>query len=188
MKSLLNVAASLSRVRAYRTETPSPTAEPVANAASSSAPHLYIGAVILGWAACLILCARYLGFVMTAAVAGSLTGTIAIHVVRKNREAIATWLRDVFGAIEFTIGDYCAFCRDVHPCGERCPRAVTGSCSICGPVLLTEWMTCPSPRSSRLNHVIPKTSVHLTTDAEWRRFHIAIRPCCQLSTQLTGDP
>lgn len=44
----------------------------------------------------------------------------------------AWWCRRVFGEVEFTIGNYCETCQDVHADGVKCPRAMIGRCLDCG--------------------------------------------------------
>ena len=46
-------------------------------------------------------------------------------------DSIAAWCREHLGTIEFTIGDFCEICDDVHAAGELCPRAMIGKCLGC---------------------------------------------------------
>lgn len=93
---------------------------------------------------------------------------------RALRDGAAKWCRSWSGDVEFTIGTRrgflngpCPICEaDVHDEGVRCPRQLSASCSVCGPVLLTGAGNCPSGRRT---HVISRSSIHPTTDAEWRR-------------------
>ena len=58
--------------------------------------------------------------------------TAASRLSSTLRDRVASWLREVFGEVEFTLGDYCTICDDVHATGAQCPRAMLGPCLDCG--------------------------------------------------------
>lgn len=161
---------------------PSPIeAQPVADDTARSSPVRLSRSFILllgFWLASVAVGIRIGGWYAAGVVTGAFAGTFVILFARRHRDWIAAFLRDVFGSIEWTLGDFCEFCRDVHACGVRCPRQISADCDVCGTVLLTASLTCPAPRSEKRNHVISKSSIHLTTEAEWRRSHL--RACCEL--------
>jgi hypothetical protein len=72
-------------------------------------------------------------------VGGASFGTFLILAVRKQREWIAIRLRHLFGEVEWTVGDFCAICDDVHAGGVKCIRAMLGRCIDCGTRGMGRW-------------------------------------------------
>ena len=61
------------------------------------------------------------------------------------------------GEYQWVEGWWCAFCRDVHPDDEPCPRAMQAQCDICGIVTLDFYLCCPNGKPD--SHHIVKSSI-----------------------------
>lgn len=59
--------------------------------------------------------------------------------------------------VQYVEGWWCLYCRDVHPDGLECPRAVEGQCDVCGVVILDAYLCCPNDRAQQ--HHIVKSSI-----------------------------